>query len=136
VPVQQADKQARRCSIVWLLVLSLPTLLLLQKFEPMLRHWSDRPAELSAQLPLIALVLYVLVLPMLLLCFWLWHFANRVIAGKRFPPAGGKVNRDTRILGGEAALKRGRIIKILATILFVLFAVLPAAIVFVLSSLL
>lgn len=73
---------------------------------------------------------------MLVLCLWLWRFAKLTIQGRRFPPADSKVIRNTLVLEGEAAVMRGQIIKKLTAILFVLFALLPLAIVYVLHSLL
>lgn len=134
--VEKANKQARNRSLLWLAVLCLPLPVLLDRLPSFLQGLADSPEILASRLSLICVVLYLLVLPMLVLCLWLWRFASTVVSGQRFPPVGTQVIRDIPVLEGEAAVTRGRIIQCLTAILFVLFTLLPLVFVYVLGIML
>lgn len=42
---------------------------------------------------------------------WLWHSGSRTVRTARFPPPGMRVIRDTPVLRGEAAARRGRLMR-------------------------
>lgn len=50
---------------------------------------------------------------------WLWRLGSRVVAAKRVPLPGSRVIRDTKILVGEAAVRRGKLTRTIS--LFLLF---------------
>ena len=135
MPIDMADKRARWRAMLWLLVLTLPLLLLLDQLEPQLQQWSEDPARIADQLPAILLFLYILFLPMMAFCAWLWLFGRRIITGQRFPPRGSLVIRDTPVIEGASAVRRGRVLQLLALVLAALFILLPLAFTAVLQSL-
>ncbi|HVE52254.1 MAG TPA: hypothetical protein VNB23_02595 [Ramlibacter sp.] len=51
---------------------------------------------------------------LLVLAAVLWRSGNEVIAAARFPAPGTRVLRDTPVLEGEAAVRRGRLLRVLA----------------------
>lgn len=59
----------------------------------------------------------LLITPILFLAHHLDQFARRVSAAKRFPPPGQAATRDTPILEGRPAVRRARIIQVLASLL-------------------
>ena len=48
---------------------------------------------------------------------YLWRLGQRVVRARQFPPPGLRVVRDTPLLAGERAVRRGRLLQALATTL-------------------
>lgn len=53
------------------------------------------------------------VVPMLFLSAYLWRLGARIVHSGVFPPPGMRVVRDTPVLLGRAAVRRGRLLKVL-----------------------
>lgn len=78
--------------------------------------WVDH--EPASRVPLLVLGMLVLLsLPLLALAAYLWALGRRIVNTQRFPPAGMRVIRDTPVLTGDAALRRGRWLQLLAVTL-------------------
>lgn len=61
----------------------------------------------------------------LVLAAVLWHTAARTVGAGEYPPPGTRVLRATPVLEGEAALRRARVLRLLAALcLFIAVAVL------------
>ena len=48
---------------------------------------------------------------------YLWSLGAKVLRARQFPPPGYRVIRDTPVIGGQAAVLRGRGLKVLAVCL-------------------
>jgi hypothetical protein len=88
------------------------------------RWWLDgiiQPSPASkSQLPIAFIWLVgVTVLMLVALGAYLFHYGRRVCAASLFPPPGAKLVRDTPVLRGAAALRRGIVLQGLGA-LFVL----------------
>ena len=119
MPIQPADPDLRRRT---LLLVALALALACVGFF-LLQHWiadlQARPPEEALPLLIDALRWAVLILCVLLglLTVYLWTLGNRVTSDSRFPPHGQRVIRDTTVLEGDAAMRRGRVLRGLAMVL-------------------
>ncbi len=120
--IQKADPKLRRQLIVIVLVVAAigsALIMLLQLNQDTLKTWIvDHKEYLVAHPEVVAFVFFVFMLPLLGGAVYLWRFASRVIAARRFPPPGMRVIRDTPVLSENRALVRGRVLQFLAVILF------------------
>ena len=75
------------------------------------------------------------VLPLLFFAAYFMRLAGRVFESGCFPPPGVRVLRDTEVLRGEAAARRGRLLRLFAVLLITAGVVLVAAMWLVVSGL-
>jgi hypothetical protein len=80
----------------------------LQRLEPVTALWVMK---------VVLIVMFLSIIPMAL---YLLAFGCKVLASGQFPPPGVKVIKDTRIIQGEKARVRGRVLVFLSIILMVL----------------
>jgi len=81
-----------------------------------LQRWLDSvaagsPGAGSQLLAVSALIVGVNVLALAVLGIYLWRYGARVRAASQFPPPAARVIRDTPVLRGAAALRRGRLLQ-------------------------
>jgi hypothetical protein len=79
-----------------------------------------QPAAVSSQGQLLAAfagLVGTACVSLLALAVYLWRTAGRVLAAGQFPPPGMRVVRDTPVLRGTKALRRGRIIQGVSVVL-------------------
>ncbi len=122
--IQRADPQRRRQALaVVLLTLAFGALALwaLQRWFREVRSLYGSDAQsLKEQLAFVlsassaALVVLVLLVGM-----WLWRIGNHVRGAGRFPPPGARLVRDSVVLHGAAAARRGRLLHVLAAALLI-----------------
>ena len=73
------------------------------------------PEELAHRVKLVFLLsAVVLSAPLLAFAVYLWSLGANVLRARQFPPPGYRVMRDTPVIGGRAAVSRGRAFKLLA----------------------
>ena len=116
---RRADPAARRHAVLLVAAAAVIGVLLIAGFERYripLRDWiladpGTAPDRIKAVLFLLAALLSV---PLLAFAVYLWALGARVIRAREFPPPGLRLIRDTPVITGEAALSRGRRLKILA----------------------
>ena len=107
--IQKADPRARRVAIVMLGLATLAGLALMFLVEsqlPALLRWiTEDPEQMDDRLIISSWGLALgVVVPMLLLAAYLWRLGSRI------------VHRDTRVLFGRRAVRRGRLLKVLASL--------------------
>jgi hypothetical protein len=117
--VQKADPAARRHAVLLIVVSTLLGAALIVGFERYrtpLRDWFlSKPEKLALRLRLLFLLCAAFVsVPLFGIAVYLWSFGGKVVRARRFPPPGHRVIRDTPILKRQAALSRGRSLKVLA----------------------
>ena len=127
--IRRADPTARRHA-VWLLILgALVGSLFIAGFERYrtpLRDWLVSDPRAATHRVRLALVLSAALLtaPIVAFAVYFWRFGDTILRARQFPPPGHRVIRDTPVLDGPAAMRRGHAFKILALGLAVAFAVL------------
>ncbi len=117
--VRRADPAARRQAVLFLVVGAFVGTLLIVAFERYripLRDWVlAEPGATAQRVRLVFLLLAPLLLaPLLAFATYLWSLGGRVLGAREYPPPGLCVIRDTPVITNEAALSRGRLLKLLA----------------------
>jgi hypothetical protein len=117
--VRKADPVVRRRMlflVAFAAVVGALLIFVLERYRVPLRDWILADPELSAQrLRMIIMLLAVLLLaPLIGFAVYLWSLGGRILRTREFPPPGLRVIRDTRVISGEAAVSRGRQLKLLA----------------------
>jgi hypothetical protein len=127
--VKKADPSTRRQTILLIVFATSLGALLIAGFEHLLeplRDWlTSEPAETAHRAKLAFYVTaFILSAPVIAFAIYLWLFGARVLRAQRFPPPGIRVIRDTPVVEGQGATRRGHVIQILAVCLGVSAAVL------------
>lgn len=128
--VQKADSQARRRAILTIVlgtVAGCVFILLFKHYGPALQDWiTQDPDKLAARVQSGLLIAVALVsVPLLAFAAYLWRFGSRIARAERFPPPGYAVLRDTPVLRGRPARRRGRLAQALAGFLAFMACALP-----------
>lgn len=125
--VQKADAVARRKAIVLLLVvavLGMGLISIMEMNQSKLNDWIETNATTITLNPsAVIAALIVLFAPIYLAARYLFSLGSRIVHAERFPPPGEAVVRDTKIITGDAAIFRGRILQILSVTMAVLISV-------------
>lgn len=127
--IQPADPGARRKAL-WILgiatLIGVCAILAFEYFQEDLRSWLERNIDyLIRNSVVVFLGAVVFALPVLAAGIFLFLFGNRTVRSQRFPPPDYAVTRDTRVLKGLQATRRGRIIQLLSLLLMVAAGTLP-----------
>ncbi|MFH0344643.1 MAG: hypothetical protein ACHBNF_21530 [Chromatiales bacterium] len=116
--IRRADPAARRQAVVFVVVGTFVGALLIVAFERYripLRDWVLAEGASAQRVKLVFLLLAALLLaPLLAFAAYLWSLGGRVLRAREFPPPGVRVFRNTPVLTGEAAISRGRQLKVVA----------------------
>lgn len=119
ISIHRTDSVFRRQIVLVLVVGALVGALLIVAFEQYqipLRNWILSDPEALAQRVKVAFLLLAafLMAPLLALAVYLWSLGGRVLRAREFPPPGLRVIHDTPVITGEAAISRGRLLKVFA----------------------
>lgn len=117
--MQRADPRARRAALIVvaaMLPVGLPLVWLTRSSLPFVGDWlTEDPARTLPRLRILALALSVaLAVPTVALTAFLWRVGASIVQAERFPPPGVAMTRDTVVMRGAAARRRGRTIQLLA----------------------
>lgn len=115
----RADKRYRRKLIVIYILLVLLGTVLIGWVLPWGKEYLQRLDPQTA-LSVMKTALVVMFLSIVPFGLYLWMFGRKVMEHERFPPPGVKVVRDIRLIEGEKARNRGRLLVVLALILIFL----------------
>ncbi|HEY6863312.1 MAG TPA: hypothetical protein VI319_05390 [Burkholderiales bacterium] len=126
--IRRDDPRGRRVALAVVVVGAVAGALAIAAVEhwrPELDAWLRRdPSSSSSALVLAALIAG---LPSLAAAAWLWAYGARVARTAMYPAPGGALLRDTRVLTGPSAVRRGRLIQALAALLWMTGVLLIAA---------
>jgi hypothetical protein len=117
--IRKADSLARRFAVVVFIFGALVGVLLLVAFEHYripLRDWlAAEPSASAHRVTSVFLMLAALLsTPLLAFAAYLWWLGTKVLRAGEFPPPGHRVIQDTRVIAGDAAMSRGRLLKLVA----------------------
>lgn len=116
--IRRADPTARRQALALVVLGAILGIVLLCAFElyrePLLGWLRAQPSRVSVIFLLLAGMLSV---PLFALAAYLWFLGAKVERSELFPPAGLRMVRDTTVITGTAAVRRGRVLKVLAVAL-------------------
>ncbi|HSS66131.1 MAG TPA: hypothetical protein VLS27_17015 [Gammaproteobacteria bacterium] len=119
IELRKADPVARRRVLLLVavaVVIATALILALEQYRLPLRDgFLAGPEPTPERIGRINVLLGALLLtPLLGFAAWLWSLGGRTLRARAFPPPGLRVIRDTRVITGEAAMTRGRRLKLLA----------------------
>ena len=126
--IQKADPRARSKAAIVIAggaLLGATLILLGNKYRPAFEGWISQDAYPRLRIAFAA-VLAAFAGPMLAFAAYFWRAGSRVVRAGRFPVPGAAVVRDTVVLRGAAARRRGRMLQICAVALVLTAAVLCA----------
>jgi hypothetical protein len=121
--VEPADPDARRralWTIAAVTVLGATWLTFAPPSPETLATWidGDGPATRTRRLAILRWTVPALLAgSVLAAAAWLWRLGARIVRSNRVPPAGVRVVRDTPVLSGDEARRRGRLLQALAVML-------------------
>lgn len=134
--IQPADPRARRLALLIVAVAAAAGFLLIGSagsLQPDLEAWIAEEPRGRLRLLMLAAILATSA-PLLGFAAYFWGLGQRILRAQRYPPPGMTVVRDTPVVTGEAARRRGRIVRALAAA-FAVIAVLLAGLLWQLTSL-
>lgn len=128
--IQRADRERRRQALTTLVVVAAVGAVGMLLLEDWLASLDALPVAEARAALLVAMAWTQAGAGLLLvgLAAWLWRFGAQVLVAGRFPPPGIRVIRDTFVLLGDAARRRGRLLQaaavtlVLCTVALVLLA--------------
>ena len=127
--IQKSDTTARRNAIIILLfgsLFGLVVIYILKSNIPAFQEWLlNDTTQLKTKINIISAVIAVFFLPTLFFAFYFWRIGTQTITAKIFPPPNTKVIKDKYILRGQAAIKRGKLIKTFAVITLLMSLIIP-----------
>ncbi len=119
--IQKADPRAKRRAIAALLVtvfLGGALLLALDTYRPEYEAWVQQRADwIIAHPGVTTLIVFAGSSPIIALALYMWRQGAATVRCARFPPPKLPVVRDTLVLSGQAAVRRGRVIQSVAGLL-------------------
>jgi hypothetical protein len=116
--IQKRDRRAVRQIVIVLaasLVLALIAVAVVGHYRPALEDWIDE--DPAARLRTLALLGSLGMLPFAAAATYMFRLGYRILQAERFPPPGTAVVRDTVVLRGRAARRRGLLLQALAVFL-------------------
>lgn len=124
--IQPADPAARRKAIVMVALAALLGALAYVALDQWLARVLAQPAA-GAKATLLGFLVWTIAGTAVVaaaLAFHVWRFGRRVVSAARFPPPGVAVVRDTVVLEGAQASRRGVVIQWAAALVLVVAVVL------------
>lgn len=139
---QEADPRTRRWAVLLVICgtfAGLAVTWLAESCGPALKAWIERdPEQMGSRLRLaFAGLALAVALPVLGLAGYFWRLGVAIVRAERFPAPGTRVMRDTVVLRGAPARRRGRLMQLVAVLLaaaLVAFAVVFFRLVSVMDS--
>ena len=125
--IQKADPAARRRAVLVVATTAVAGSLLIlwyQRGDAAIVEWLLATLPEAAERPTLLLAICVACfLPLLATCGYLFQQGRRIVAARRQPAPGLRVVRDTPVVRGARAVRRGRLLQGLAVLMGVLWLV-------------
>jgi len=116
--IQRADPGARTTAL-WIMgaVIALGVLAFAatMNFEQKIADWArSAAAGMDSPIQFLVVALFVVMLPMVGISIWVFREGSKMVRTQRIPYPGQKVIKDTPVIEGPEAVKRGRAIQFIA----------------------
>ena len=117
--VIKADKKTRALAVLICIVWACVGVALIEWVLPWGQEQLERaePGQASRVMQLLVGFIFLSIIPF---AAYLFRFGLRAVAHRQMPPPGTRVIRDTKLLEGDKAVTRGRLIMLMALLLVVL----------------
>lgn len=109
--MHKADPGKRRMTVVIVMLCALAGAGLIAVYPGFVDWAMHDMATSQTRLPWVIASLFVFAVPLLVAARALWHTGQHAAAAARFPPPDSKVIRDTPVLRGTPAIRRGRLLQ-------------------------
>jgi hypothetical protein len=117
--IQKADPRALRSALLIVgggVLLGVVFITIAGECRQAFETWLTQ--DLRARLRIVTAVLTLLTTgPILAIASYCWRLGGRIVRARRYPPAGLRTLRDTLVLTGEAADRRGRFLQVWAAVM-------------------
>ncbi|MFW2438020.1 MAG: hypothetical protein ACN4GR_01465 [Arenicellales bacterium] len=127
--IQRADPGAKR-KAVWIVgitvLLGAATIWVFEFYQGEIVAWFADNLDYLAQNTLVVfLMAAVFAAPLIATAIIMFLLGRRIVKAQRFPPPDYPVYRDTRVLKGSRAIRRGRIAQLLSLVILLAAGVIP-----------
>ncbi len=122
---QKADPNSRRLALRYLLFAALLGASIILIYRSLFAWAASEDDLMAHRMAIVIATLYIPTLPALWMCHTLWTLGSSVLSSQRFPPPGVHVVRDTPVVTGSSALRRGAVLRAVAVITGVSFVGTP-----------
>lgn len=127
--IQPADRSATG-KVKWVFGIAalagICAILVFESFQGDFVFWLEQNIDYLVQNTIVVfLVAVVFVSPVIAAGIYLFLLGRRIVQTKRFPPPDYVVYRDTRVLKGSLAIRRGRIVQLLSLLLLLAAGSIP-----------
>lgn len=116
--IQKADPNARRTGLLIIgvgTVLGVALITTAGELRSDLEDWVKEDPKVRLRMVMAALMLLTMG-PVLGLAVYFWRLGERIVRAERYPPPGFRVVRDTTVVIGQAAGRRGRLMQVFAAV--------------------
>ena len=116
--IQKADPRVQRTGLVIVgagAILGVLLMSVAASLRPDFEAWVRQDLNVRVRMVIFALTLLTAG-PALGMAGYFWHLGYRIIRTERYPPPGLRVVRDTLVVSGEAARRRGRLLQALGAV--------------------
>lgn len=129
--IQKADPQAKRNALILMgaavLLATFVSFLLKRVHEPLLEWIFADELALKDRLNIVLSGLFLFFLPLVFCGIYVMKQAGRIIRAARYPAPGMKTIRDSVVLTGEEALRKGKLMQFLALVMIFNALLMPSA---------
>jgi len=128
--IQKADPKARKRA-VWTVIAALfigvPVIYLLDANQHTFQQWLiNHPADITQKINWLVITVFLAVtLPTWAFALFIWHSGGKVVKAARFPLVESRLVKDTPVITGAAARRRGKIMQVVAAVLVLTAGALP-----------
>jgi hypothetical protein len=126
--IRRADPRTRRIALAIVVLGTLvggAVVAAFEHFRPAAEAWLRRDPSASSVVLIVTAAMAGL--PTLAAAAWLWAYGGRTARSAMYPAPGGALFRDTRVLAGSSAVRRGRLLQAIAAVLWLAGVALLAA---------
>ncbi len=140
--IQKADEGLRKRELIKALIIFVIGIIIyfsIKLFSPsILESFKKNPIKTINYIRGVSVfIIVIILLPVFYHLKKLWKISNQTVVSKRYPPPDTPVIKDTKILQGDSAVKKGKSLKMIVisvAVLFLIFTVLFEYLIIIISG--